>query len=366
MGMNVIDSAHEIEVKPGLIIKVLKPKIDAISLTCNGKKALDVIAKFNNDKYKAVAHDYWKGFYARAILEAMSPDHDLVEFAGKRTPGYGFSVVLKLKSSGALVKLSGKPVGHRAAIRMEYNPSHFDKKSIKDLLAVWWMIYLGNVPLPALLVDARMTRLDVAVDVLNVKPYDLLVYHKKIWKIWSASSYPHGVETLNYYLQSGHHKSPLLSPKKRSNLIVYNKKKELIANGKYPEYGDLEHTRIEWSLTKNMPLSNLAKMPYPFSNWEIRRTIVEESPLPGGLWQLLLDSARFRGFGAAGKLIPKESWLKGITKIPENYLPKDVVTQSLWQYWDEAIKNAHLQDMVKWAKVDPKELINTYSEYEML
>lgn len=349
--MSVI-MAHKIEVKPGHIVTVLKPHIDSISFTSQAHKVINVLLPKKINDWEAIPDKYWGKVFKQ--LQKLTNDKKCLDVqpTTNKSSKSSISVALSTEPSGPSFYLKVNKPGVLAPLRLEFNPNKVTLADIKQLPKLWAQFDGGLVPFEAFICDARITRVDIAIDLLNIRPRDLFVYNKKVWKIWSASSQDRGIETQNFYQTSGHKKSAQQSPKKRSQLMIYDKRKERVANGQEPIHGDLEHTRIEWSINKNLQFKNLPGMESPFDDWQIRRAIVSEPPLEDWVWTLLLDSARFRGFGAAWELIPKHLWPNDLEEKFACYLPDDLVTSDkLWKFWPEAISRANIDQFIKWAAI---------------
>ncbi len=356
--MTVFEFANLVEAKPDHIITVLKPKIDMITITSKGHKAIEAIINSTGDNKTAIAVEYWNGFFARVLAEAKDPTQTRIEFAKKRVPNYKLNVILKLEDGYEPVRLNTKPIGDLAAVRLEFNPSHLPPNGLQKLCAIWEEIDLDNIPLPALIPDARLTRLDIAIDLLNISPRDLFVQNVQVAKIYSYSSIDEGIETSNFYAVSGDKIPDKFVPKGRAQLVVYDKKKEQLANNQVPLHGDIEHTRVERCMHTNTMFKNLHKVKFPFKGWNIHRAIIEEPPCPKHEWPWLLDSARYRGIDAALSLLP-EYILPSYPAISKqnftSFMPNDlIVEEEIWPHWPEAIKNAQLDTLIGWALDDPQ------------
>ncbi|OUY01210.1 hypothetical protein [Ponticaulis sp.] len=338
--------AHEIELSGTEKITVLKPAIDTLVLLCGGKAAVTKLVK--SHQQWETAYEFWTDFYNYVFELGKASDQTFLEKSTQRIQGYKSCYSLVLPMSGRRVLFATHPTSNAAPVRFEFNPSQFNADDISDFKKVWSFISFNELPLADLLVDAKITRLDIAVDILGIRPRDVFVYNEDVWKVWSASSLNRGVETLNFYKSSGYTQSPQVNPKKRANLIVYDKRKEQKAKELTPKFGDRDHTRVELSLRKNCHLTSLSNQPYLFEGWDIRRMKLSNPPLEAGLWQLFLDSARFRGYNAATQLLPDDFLPKDMIDNAEKYLPADLITKDqVWSHWNECVKKSMVLELLE-------------------
>lgn len=349
--------AHIVTVSDSQKIIVRKPIVDTITLTCSGKAALQSIANSSNDKWDAVGCKYWDGFYKRVIEEIKAPDQVYIQDAKGWIPKYKTNAVLTLPTSGAKIKLSTQSTGKNSALRLEFSPSKFDEKAYNEFCDLWDHIDLGNISLPAMLHDAKVTRLDVAVDVLGIEPKDIFVHREGVWKIWWVSASKSGIEAAQYYIANNTKQGAQLSPKKRANFIVYDKLKEQLANGVKPKFGKQLHSRLEWSTRKNMAFTNLLEMKCPFEGWEARRLLIDEPPVKEEwMWKVIFDSVRFRGWNETIQLLPNDVIDDGAGDQREKFFPNDLVSEELlWKHWEEGVKASHLSEFIKSSAMPPQD-----------
>lgn len=345
--------SHEIEIAEGKKVTVLKPIIDHVSLTMSGKEAIGVMCQKTDSTWEAVAYNYWKGFY-NLTVEATQIGSGKIEASKGFNQHYKICADINIDENQR-VRLCTCPRGKTAPpVRIEFNPSKLGPQAMWELASIWEEIDFHNFPLPSLMSDARITRIDVAIDCIGLSPVDIIVYNKDVWKVWSATSPKEGVQTANHYKSSGIYKSPSVSPKRRADLMVYDKREEQLAKGIEPIYGEQEHTRIELSLNTKSLLKSLKTRPYPFETWNIRRTLVSDPPFDDWLWKLVLDSARYRGINAAYSLVP-ENLRKSVKLEAEKHAPADLITEEkTWCHWPEALEKYHVGQLIEWAEAGPE------------
>lgn len=331
-------------------VVVLKPVIDKLRITFSGQ---NVIKHVKGLQAKA----YWDEVNKRADAVLKHDTHPGIS----KCPVVGYRIGMKVTlNDGAVATFGFDPKNKKnASARLELNPSKVNKSGFQELLDGWHHIEYGNIPLAAHLTSARVTRCDVAFDILNLKLSDLIVYSPAVWKMWVCSAMETGAQSFQFY-KSAKKYSPFLDPKKRSDVIVYDKAEERKAMGLPAEFGSLAHTRVEFCLNKNCLLPGLVGTQYPAKDWKFCRVVGDPTPLPPDRWKQYLDSARLRGFADAEALLdPNE---KTALKEAHNNPPwpfKDLLDKSVWLHWEAAFKAPGVLGLVGSALQDPTKLINS-------
>ena len=337
--------AHEIPLSNKDKITVLKPVIDTIVISCGGKVAVSKLLP-SNAQWQT-AYDFWTDFY-KLIDESLKAQESVgLESSSERIQGYKTCCGLVLPTSGRKVLIATQPIQNQSPVRLEFSPSRFTSQDVSEFRELWTALTYGELPLANLLSDAKVTRLDVAVDLLGIRPRDVFIYNVDVWKVWSASSLERGIETQSFYKTSGYNQGAQANPKKRANLLVYDKRKEQKQKGFDPLYGEIDHTRVELSLRKQCLIESLANQPYLFQGWDVRRMKLAEPPLEAGLWQMFLDSARFRGYNAATALAPDGFLPEDMVGKADKYLPADLITKELiWPHWPGCVEKSRLLELL--------------------
>lgn len=338
--------AKEIEVTKGHRVLVLKPVIDKIAITVTGK---GVISKTKG----LTAAEYWPGVMSMASDLAKDDAATKVSFV--HYPRYRLAVRVELDDQSVFFLAFSDPKKAMAPLRIEFSPTKMKPTSL-NLFAAFWSEQLegGNLPIEALVSSARVGRLDVAVDVLNLSVADTFVFNKKLRKIWVGGTPESGVQTAYYYLGGTGADPVAFSPKRRAELTLYDKRVEQLAKGQKPIFGDLQHIRVERSLRKQALLKNLDKTSWPFDGWEARRAINCTAPLSPDRWRQFLDSVRFRGIEAGRRLLPHEERAELTTEKIKTLFPNDLLQAGLWKdQLPEVIKRGHLTEFLHWAKMKP-------------
>lgn len=338
---------------------VLKPIIDTVSLTITGKAAYGALlkkplsAKMNG--HTVDLKTWWA--QTRERFTKAAKDQSNVHLAAnnkRRMDGYRFHFDMILPGTD-MRPLFSFPLAApaKAPLRIELNASRLPQNGVEAIEQLWAQIAGSDIPFRALMPDARMTRIDVAVDLLNVRVANLYAHHPKVEKIWCCSSPVTGGETWYFYIKHFNQTSPNFSFKKPSNLSIYDKRAEQLANGVEPKYGAVPHARIELRHTTRPFPKNLPKWVSNFDQWMIVR-----AGLSGETEQikerLALDSIRLRGFEQAKSLhdnlpsSPEELALK---------FPADVIPPNFNALVSEAIAKGPLGRFTEWGQTALPDLL---------
>lgn len=336
-------------------IVVLKPVIDKLRLTFSG---LGVIQHIKGLQAAA----YWDEVYKLAYGVSKDGCYDHISAC----PVEGYKTGLRVDlGDGSVATFGFDPrIPKNASVRLEFNPLKLTPLGVKTLMRAWKLIEFDNVPLAAHLTSARVTRCDIAIDVLNMRLADLFVFHPDVWKVWICTSMDQGAQTLNFY-KLKKNQSPFLDPKKRSNVVVYDKKAEREAFGVTPEFGSLAHTRVEFQLNKTALFKNLINTPCPANDWKFCRTIAPQTPIAPNRWRMFLDSARFRGFAEAERLLEpdEQQHFKEAVGNPNKQLTP-FIDNGIWKYWSVACEAPPVAQLLEFASSHPKEHL-TVTKFEL-
>jgi len=233
---------------------------------------------------------------------------------------------------------------------LEFNANKLGQSGLLQLETVWNDVVGPLSPFRALFADARVTRLDVAIDLLNLDICDLFAHHQKLWKIWTVSHPDTGIQTIQHYIKHGNKKSPYLNPKSRADLVIYDKREEQDAVGVKPEYGAIPHVRIERSNDTNSKLVNLKKWKPSFDGWSFVR-LDNASGKTKEEWSRYVDTLRVRGIKRAHLL--HEGMPSTFIELAEQ-LPQDIIQPKFWELWQEELSRDAVGLLTDWALAGAK------------
>lgn len=353
------------KVTPDHTVAVLKPRIDTIAFTIKAEAAFSyLLAKkpTSNIASEKVYTDYWSDFAKNLSSIALDETEADVEwYKGKsKISKYRKSAFLNVSENKRVLLSTDPSTKNLSPLRIEFSALNFGASELQKLQDIWLGLDLGHIPFELLWKDAKITRLDVALDILNLHISDLFVFKSNAGKTWSASDLSTGLQTQQFYKSAPSSSSPFLSPNKRADLLLYDKREQQKSMGQPPEHGDTPHIRLEACIkSTTQKLSNLKNLKYPFSKWDFRHPVTLSEPFDDWIWRLLFDSVRVRGWAEAKKLIPAEYW-KQVEGNLEAFTKNSLIQkEKTWNFWPEALSSSVIGTLISWAETPMVELSST-------
>ena len=222
-----------------------------------------------------------------------------------------------------------------AFLRFEFNPNRIGPEGVARFRELLPEITGGKVNYEQLANAGKVTRIDIAVDLINIDMEDLLVTTPKP-----------GV-TMGYFGVTGKTETKYLNiNKKGSNLYVYDRREHLRklhqqGVGSGPEYGDTKHTRVEVRTKADKPIVSLPGLQNRLTGIDLIDIEAAEPPEQEHHWRLFQDSCRYRGLGGALELLPgdvREDYEAAIKAVSgELWQP-----ERLWGLWADAVEKSGL------------------------
>ena len=180
-----------------------------------------------------------------------------------------------------------------------------------------------------------MTRLDIAVDLVNIDLEDLLVSTPKL------------TVSMGYFGLTGKDETKYLNVnKKGSNLYVYDRRTHLgkleeMGVGDGPEYGAAKHTRVEVRTKADKPITSLPGLKNRLKRIDLIDIEAAEPPEQEHHWRLFQDSCRYRGLGGALGLLPDD--VRDEYEIAIKAVAGELwQLERLWVLWPEAVVKSGL------------------------
>lgn len=304
--------------------KILIPKIDRLSFT----------------------YDIHAGHHSMVLanmLHWMDCD-DGLKSAPAYKSRYKSVFVFTFSGNGATVRIEVDPKSKATSIpfmRFEFNPAVLGPTGIECFRDQLYGALVDHYPWEAIAHGCRVTRLDIAIDLLGVQVKDLIIAKqgkKSAYKRRAYFSASGALETLYPVFK----KEGLLAP-----LCVYNKAQELSDAGASPIYGGVPHARIEARLNgQNLhgkALTALHEIKNPFLGLEVVDPTHPISP-PETMhaWSFFLDSCRARGKDEALKMLPTEALR---VAYGEAFVAADRQVwnpEKIWKRWPQALQSSGL------------------------
>ena len=227
-------------------------------------------------------------------------------------------------------RFSGKQAN---IVRLEFNPAYLGLDGLKDLHA-----HLSNIVPDGwrrFSADARISRLDVAVDLPGVRISKLKIVP------------PKAVVSQTWHNAQGKLETYQWGKPKGSHIQVYNKTAQLKSKGEPVEGPQV--TRIERRLKQlGKAPTQLGELPNPFAGLVLTEAI---PPAPEGgpayVWPLFCDSVSVRGLHAALQLLPEHkraAFKKQFAACkPDWWNPA-----ALWAAWPAYLDNLRIADPKAW------------------
>lgn len=225
-----------------------------------------------------------------------------------------------------------------AFMRFEFNPEKLGPKGMSFLHTQLIEVFFDMYPWAAIADGCRVTRLDLAVDLVGVATDELIV-ERVVWGKPKAAKRkcifsPEGkLETVDLDYRRG----------KLSPVVVYNKAKELADNKAPSMFGGVPFTRVELRLQPNRSLATLHKMKNVFFGVSVICP-TKTAPLPCSedTWTFFLDSCRLRGAAAALSHLPTEASKKTFQDALEGTDKKVWRPAKLWPAFKKSLAQSGL------------------------
>lgn len=235
----------------------------------------------------------------------------------------------------ALIQCQPKKSSYKNYVRFELNPHKLGSAGMKRFKsALEFAVSYGEYPYSRVLAEGHITRMDIAVDMVNVAPHELIVAGKDTGKsVKFIGKTTNEMETV--YLDK---------PKTKSSYkMVYNKLQEQIDKGNAPSFNEVLHSRAEYTHA-GAPFSNLLNIQNPFKKMKIINPVFKPAGVEDWTWQLFLNSCRLKGVEASLSLLPAH--LQGIHKKAIGKAEKATwKPDKLWEQWgDYLIKSGVLSE----------------------
>lgn len=284
-------NAYGYENNKGYRVNILYPVIDKLSVTIpvdeEDRKAID-----------------------ETLMDIHKNEEDFssVSAKGKR---YKFNTEWTDKNTGHKVLIQSKPIHAKNYTRFELNPTKLGPAGMSRFKTMFeHSITYGDYPYSRILEEGYITRMDIAVDMVNVAPHELIISGKGTGKsIKYLGKASNNLETV--YLDKPKNKS--------SYKMVYNKLQDQIDKGNKPSYNEVLHTRAEYTHA-GAPFSNIPNIQNPFKKMKVIHPIFKPTDAEDWIWELFLNSCRLKGVEASLSLLPdhlQASHRKALEKAAE-------------------------------------------------
>ena len=215
----------------------------------------------------------------------------------------------------------------RAYAKIEFNPSKIGPDGLADLHVPLQLIFPdGSI---GVLKEGQVTRVDIAVDLTNVRMDDFILL-------------PPLLVSMRAFSRSGTLSTLYLGKQSGNQTKIYNKKKEQIAKGsKFDE----TVVRLERTL-RNLKLapSDLGKLSNPFAEMSLVDNLPAAPPEEKErLWSMFIDSVKVRGVVPALALLSpqrRSRYRKHLKAHPKSWWQPDLI----WSDWAPLLEELTLTE----------------------
>jgi len=224
-------------------------------------------------------------------------------------------------------------------LRLSMNPRKLQKSGFKTLIKIL-SDPAGPFAAKPLVQAARISQLDIAVDIVGLQTSELVAFHKKQGKRSLYVGKDGVLETINIHRG--------VSPSKPSGnavVRVYDRVRERKDRGKNAPYGPADVTRIEVTKALKKPYNTFTKLLAvndPFA--EVRVGYVGDQLVPSALWAQYHALARTMQPVAAAALLGLQSETASsfakAQKVPKNPI---VAKGGNWDGWSHGVAYTGLQ-----------------------
>jgi hypothetical protein len=231
-------------------------------------------------------------------------------------------------------------------LRISMNPRKLTPAGFKQLIKIF-ADPIGPFSIGPLVKSARVSRMDVAVDIVGLQTSEVLAFHPKQGKRSLYIGKDGVLETI--YI----HRTVLPSkPSGNAMVRIYDRVRERIDNGKSPPFGPVTVTRVEVTKAPKKPHNSLAKLLSindPFK--DLRVGYVGDQTLISAMWATYLALIRTMPHSAVEEImdLTKESaaTFAKATKVPN---PSLVSKSTNWAGWKQGLKVTGLEMLINAGK----------------
>jgi hypothetical protein len=313
----------------GYKVSVQKPVIDRLAVT-----------------YPVDDNEVREGIRTSLNLCAISPDEKSFEYAKaasfKHSNRYQLSVdFVATNGHRALIQCDPKK-GQSSApfFRVELFPGIINKQGVKELNEALHYFSLGNIEYSNLVKYGKVTRLDIAVDLVNIGIDQMVLSTAKLGK------------TIRFYGLTDKLETVYLAAKKGggSRLYAYDRRQRMLDCDSEPEHGETPCTRIEVQTKSQKPIVELPELSNRLDVIDVRDLAVSEYPEEEYHWSLFEESCRYRGVDGALSFFPEDvrnSYVAALANEQSEIWRSD----KLWSYWPEVVEKSGLLQFEQ--QVDP-------------
>ena len=242
---------------------------------------------------------------------------------------YVASAILTMPHNGSQALIQAEPQKKTVAhnLRLEFNPRALGGPGMDFLKYEIEALQVGGLNFQDIATNGKITRVDVAVDLIGIGIHDLIFRCSEGGKSHCYFSEAGQLETGYFGLKDSNKNCPW---------VAYDKKQQLLELQEELPYGGNSYTRIEYHSKLNIKLASLPAMKNPFCFFSVAYAKTPNGT-PTHVWQHFLDSCRHRGVDRALELMPpgprKALYSETLNLSHEAFWKPAVI----WAAWPEAV-----------------------------
>ncbi|WP_438727922.1 hypothetical protein ACR9YC_11890 [Parasphingorhabdus sp. DH2-15] len=233
-----------------------------------------------------------------------------------------------------------------ARMRLTMNPRKLGPKGFKTLINIL-SDPNGPFSIKPLVKSARVTKFDVAIDIVGLQTSDVIAFHPKQGKRSMYVGKDGVLETLNI-----HRTVSASKPAGNAMVRIYDRARERSDKGKPRPFGKAEVTRIEVTKAPKKPYNEFLKLPDsndPFSELRVGYSGDQLSPSP--LWFQYFTLIRTMPQQDAADLLQLSSGtatsFRKAMRVPSAPLVSKI---NNWEGWKEGLKYTGLNLLINVGK----------------
>lgn len=325
----VNDISYNKYINGNCTIYVSKPKIDKISVVSNIE---------NEDDRKGIS-----SLLTNCVKDDEFPDIRNVTKIGFRQS----SLLQKYRinahigppdcSDPVLLQVGPRKQGLKF-LRLEWNPSNLNDEQWVAIEEAWKEVGLGWVSWDDILLPAKVTRVDVAVDIYNADISQAQVEYSKPAKTHAYYDPAGKLQTAYYGI------GPSIKTTKRSgDTKLYDKRAHLIESDLSPVLGEVPHMRVEFTIRSSHGplLKDLNQLKSPLERISLRYIDGEAlSDLPAK-WHWFFDACQRKGVGKVLQAMDTAERPEA-EEVIKTYSRNIWHTEKLWSHWPDVVSNSTL------------------------
>jgi hypothetical protein len=238
-------------------------------------------------------------------------------------------------SQQVFVQAGPKPGKKLPYLRLDFNPAKLGESGMLAFKAELDVLLVGVGGHSTLFKAGKVTRLDIACDLLNVGLDELVLQSLKTGKTVAYYGTNGRVETI-------YKEVPPAKGYDFWRFKAYDKKQELLDTGASSNVNSAPLTRVEFVAAPKCAISKLKLMESPFAGRKVFWASGAQPPKGGDLlWSFFVDSCQLRGIKAAYARIPlkmRPAYRKAMASAEDAIWDE----KTLWKAWPQVLKAAGL------------------------